>query len=701
MNRGRLIVNGVLVASLIGGGGFAWRSTQTSSTKTTITGPVERVRRGSLVSTVSASGNVESATATNVNFSQSGTVLEVAVREGQVVTAGDVLARIDDSTQQAALQSAKASLSSAEERAKKTRSGLTAVELDQNRATADQSKQSISTAEVSLTNAKASVVSNKRTYQLTIDQAESSLKSAEDALVTTQSKADDDNEAAQRSVENARKTLELAKTSAAHDNEVASSSLEIARSNSAHDDSVAKTAVEAAQKTLDDSIVQRTLYRNNMDNAQSSFDLKSGVKTLSWTDTVARYTDAQTRCKESITHYDEITCTQASYLLSLAQTGQKQDSTVTQNQVSLTTALNNQISTANKGRSNVTSAQNSVVSTAEKGKTSVTNAENSLTTAVNSQRTTRAAGEQSVTAAQDKIRSANDSVENAKNNRSTGILKDAQAVKNAEASLAAAQKAYGVQLAANRVKERPPTPDQTASDQATIGSATDQLKKAQENLNDTILRAPIDGTVASINGSVGDAITAGGSTGASTPFLTLTDPNQLRIRVGFSEADALRIRVGQKAKITMDVDSDRVFTGTVTSLDATQTIVSNVVTYYATVNLVGDLEGVKVGMSASVDVTTDERDSVLQLATRAVKGTGKTATVIVRTKSKDASGKEVVEEEPKQVGVGLRADDGVEITSGLTEGQEVVIPAATGGLPGGLRLPAGGPGGGGLGGGLR
>ncbi len=704
MNRGRIVLNGVLIVALVGGGFVAWQSTQSSAASVSIGGSVETVKKSDLVATVSASGNVESETATKVNFAQSGTVVEVLVVEGQAVNAGDVLARIDDSAQRIALTSAKSSLTSAQAKAQKTQSGLTKVEVEQNAAAASQSEQTLKSSQVSLSNARSLAEANKQTYQLSVDQAVESLVDAETALATARTKAVDDNAAAQVSVDSARTALATATTTAAHDDETAKASVETAKTTAAHDNEVAQTSVDTAQKSLTDGQAQLDLFRNNLTVAQTSFDAKPGVKELGWIDVVSRYTDAQTNCKDkSVTAFDEITCNQVSYLLSLAQTGQKQESSVKQNQTSLVSAQNTQVSTREKGKSSVVTAQNSQLSTSDKGMNSITSAQTTLTNALNTQRTTKSTGEQSITSMQEKLTSAQNSLDNARNTQKTSVLKDAQSIKSAEESVAGSKKSYEVQLAGNKVKEKPPTADQIAADQSSVQSAQEQVKKAQENLDDTVLKAPLAAIVASVSGAVGDTVTSGGTGGAETTgstFMTLTDPNRLRIKVGFSEADALRIRVGQPAKVTMEAASDRAFTGAVTSLDPTQTLVNNVVTYYATVNLVGDLDGVRSGMSATVDVTTDTRSQVLSLPTRAIKSSSSTATVIVRATTKNANGKSITGDAPKQIVVGLRGDERVEIVSGLADGDQVVVQSSGGGLPGGFKLPAGGPGGGGLGGGL-
>jgi membrane fusion protein, macrolide-specific efflux system len=322
----------------------------------------------------------------------------------------------------------------------------------------------------------------------------------------------------------------------------------------------------------------------------------------------------------------------------------------------------------------------------------VFNARSSLTTAQNQQRTTKVAGESSITSAKNSLDSARERLTDALHNQSAGKLKDQQTIRNAEAQLASARRALESQRAGNAVKAKPATPDQLASDKASIESAENQLRTARKNLNDTVLKAPVAGIVANLGGNIGDDVSAAG--GGAASFLTIANPASLKVNVGFSEADALRLQPGQLAKITMDSSADRAFTGKITSIDATQTIVNNVITYFADVSLIGDTTGLRIGMSGSVEVVVAERSDVLTLSTRAIRGNGTSATLRVVEPATD--GAEPVER-PVQVQVGLRGDERVEIVGGLKAGDKVVVQSTgAGGLPGGFTPPAGGLGGGGL-----
>jgi multidrug efflux pump subunit AcrA (membrane-fusion protein) len=87
--------------------------------------------RGTVTSIVSGTGSLVPAGRMNVNFKVAGTLSEIDVKVGDTVTTGAVLARIDSSTQQAALAQAQASLASAQANLQASQSPLTAAQVVQ------------------------------------------------------------------------------------------------------------------------------------------------------------------------------------------------------------------------------------------------------------------------------------------------------------------------------------------------------------------------------------------------------------------------------------------------------------------------------------------------------------------------------------------------------------------------------------------
>jgi multidrug efflux pump subunit AcrA (membrane-fusion protein) len=87
--------------------------------------------RGTVTSVVSGTGSLLPAGRMNVNFKVAGTLTEVDVKVGDKVAAGAVLARLDSTSQQAALAQAQASLASAQANLQAAQSPVTAAQLAQ------------------------------------------------------------------------------------------------------------------------------------------------------------------------------------------------------------------------------------------------------------------------------------------------------------------------------------------------------------------------------------------------------------------------------------------------------------------------------------------------------------------------------------------------------------------------------------------
>ena len=244
------------------------------------------------------------------------------------------------------------------------------------------------------------------------------------------------------------------------------------------------------------------------------------------------------------------------------------------------------------------------------------------------------------------------------------------------------------------MKEAPATDAALAQQAAAVAQAQASVDNAQRTLDQTALTAPIAATVTAVNGKVGDQASSGSSAAGSTnSFITLDDLTGLQVKAGFSEADAAKVKVGQSATLTFDALTNTTLTGKVVSVNATQTVVQNVVTYSVYISLDSVPVGLKPGMTASAAVVVDKRENVLLLPSSAIRGTGTTAQVTVKTGATEAS---------KTVQIGLRGDQSVEIVSGLNVGDVVVTrttSTATGGAPtrglgGGLGGAVGGAGGG-------
>ncbi|TME14439.1 MAG: biotin/lipoyl-binding protein, partial [Chloroflexi bacterium] len=119
--------------------------------------------RGTVASVVSGTGSLLPVGRMTVNFKAGGILTEVDVRVGDTVTTGQLLARVDSSTQQAALAQAQASLAAAQANVQSTQSPLTAAQVAQlqHQVSAAQQNYNDTVASVNATNqADAATVLN-------------------------------------------------------------------------------------------------------------------------------------------------------------------------------------------------------------------------------------------------------------------------------------------------------------------------------------------------------------------------------------------------------------------------------------------------------------------------------------------------------------------------------------------------------------
>ncbi|MFN8458752.1 MAG: biotin/lipoyl-binding protein [Anaerolineae bacterium] len=106
----------LILVVMAGGGLFGYQylaQAQESKAQENSTTTV-KIGRKTLEKTVSASGSIEPLAEVEMKFETGGTVAEVLVKEGQTITAGTVLARLDTSDLELQVRSAKIDLTQAQ-----------------------------------------------------------------------------------------------------------------------------------------------------------------------------------------------------------------------------------------------------------------------------------------------------------------------------------------------------------------------------------------------------------------------------------------------------------------------------------------------------------------------------------------------------------------------------------------------------------
>lgn len=170
--------------------------------------------------------------------------------------------------------------------------------------------------------------------------------------------------------------------------------------------------------------------------------------------------------------------------------------------------------------------------------------------------------------------------------------------------------------------------------------------------DETEIRSPIAGTVIRRRVELGEAVLEHQS------LLTVGNTDRLVLEVKVDEADIGRVRVGQEVLIDLQAFADRVVVGRIVEIfpDADR----DTKTFLAKVELVEPPQGLRSGMSAEVNIVTNQHDGAILVPSGAV--AGDTVYVIEQRRARS-----------RRVTTGLRDPQVVEIVDGISAGEQVVV----------------------------
>ena len=202
-------------------------------------------------------------------------------------------------------------------------------------------------------------------------------------------------------------------------------------------------------------------------------------------------------------------------------------------------------------------------------------------------------------------------------------------------------------------------PEQITAQRAVLRQAEASAQLIQTQIGKATLRAPIAGVITKEDVELGKIVSP------NSPVVSMISEEALEIETFVPVVDIAKIKIGDKAKVTVDAyGSDAVFEATVVSIDPAETIIEGVATYKTVLHFSEKDDRIKPGFTANIDILTATRENVIAVPQRAVtsKNGGKFVRILV--------GGEVRE---IKVETGLRGSDGgMEITKGLTGGEDVI-----------------------------
>lgn len=144
-----------------------------------------------------------------------------------------------------------------------------------------------------------------------------------------------------------------------------------------------------------------------------------------------------------------------------------------------------------------------------------------------------------------------------------------------------------------------------------------KLRDVEIDLARTEIKSPVDGVVVKRDIELGQTVAA--SLSAPTLFTIAQDLREIDIYANIDEADVGRLEEGHKASFTVNAYPNRTFEGSVRMVRLSAQTVQNVVTYTAVISVRNPDQALLPGMTANLQIITDEREDVLRIPNAALR----------------------------------------------------------------------------------
>ncbi len=243
---------------------------------------------------------------------------------------------------------------------------------------------------------------------------------------------------------------------------------------------------------------------------------------------------------------------------------------------------------------------------------------------------------------------------------------DALDIASAQAAVDSAEAA--VFSAEARLDEafRGPETNTIAQAREAMRSASLSVEAASIRLRNAQIVAPFDGTVAAVSIAAGEFA----SQAAQEPAIVLLTPDSVQLIMDVGETDYGNVKKDQGGVVLFDGLPGAVYPFTITEIGLSPTINQGVVTYQVKASLVilPNSPRPAPGMNGRGRVTTDSKPDILTVPPRAVRPRGAEQVVDIRRNG-------TIEEQV--VTTGLTDPENIEILTGVSEGDVLVVPSLT------------------------
>ena len=157
---------------------------------------------------------------------------------------------------------------------------------------------------------------------------------------------------------------------------------------------------------------------------------------------------------------------------------------------------------------------------------------------------------------------------------------------------------------------------------ANIRRTEGSLNQARDLLTKTVMYSPLDGKVSSLSNELGERVAGTGSYGGAE-VMRVADLSNMEVRVNINENDIVNVKVGDKAKVTIDAFPNRKFDATVKEIGSAAKITGQgtqdeVTNFLVKIRILDKDAPLRPGMSANADVETKTAENVVAVPIQSV-----------------------------------------------------------------------------------
>ncbi len=587
---------------------------------------------GDLIQTVSETGTVKASKEIELNFSQTGKINKININTGDQVKEGQVLAELDYESLSIRKQEAEASLEIARSNLTKLLQGATRSEIAVSEANVKKFEVAYNSAVEELGKSQKIVAENISQSQKTLDDlisdGEGNITPYEQAVITARVNLDNAKSTYQKSIDNYEDSL------------IAVVESKLSVTNSALDSINTIITDDTAENYLS---VKHVAYKNDMEYAykQAQGFYNIARNNLAITRNSATESNIKNMIESALECINET-------LESLNYGYNALENSVTSTEFTQT-SLDAYKTTINTQTINV----NTAVSSIQTADQNLSNARLSYDTNIYSK--------------EDSLNKAKVDLDNAiitaRNALASAEVSGDQQVTSAESQVSATKEGWDVSITQLIEIKSPPRSEDISFYRAQVRQAEASFNLILKQIDDSVIRASIDGTVTDIEYEIGEQVNN------SKPAIRMLGENNFEIEVDISEADIAKINIDNPVEITLDAFGDDVeFFGKVYFIEPAETVIQEVIYYKLKIifnEKENNLTNIKSGMTANVIIITNEKKNVLLIPGRAIiekNGSGKFVRIL-----KDNILEEI------SVKIGIKGDEGqTEVLGGIKEGDEVV-----------------------------